>query len=70
MACKKSDLVSAINSFGSARATGDGNLIGFAANLIGQLIDTLEFEPEETEEVETAEATEVTPEVVWFKIGT
>lgn len=47
MACTKSQLVSAINSFGSARATGDGNLIQFAANLIGQLIDTLEFEPEE-----------------------
>ena len=47
MACKKSELVSAINSFGSARATGDGNLIQFAANLIGQLIETLEFEPEE-----------------------
>jgi len=61
MACKKSDLVSAINSFGSARATGDGNLIGFAANMIGQLIETLEFEPETTEE---AEATEVIPEVV------
>jgi hypothetical protein len=61
MACKKSDLVSAINSFGSARATGDGNLIGFAANMIGQLIETLEFEPEATEE---SEATEVTPEVV------
>ena len=64
MACKKSDLVSAINSFGSARATGDGNLIGFAANMIGQLIETLEFEPEATEEAEEAEATEVTPEVV------
>jgi hypothetical protein len=50
MACKKSELVSAINSFGSARATGDGNLIGFAANLIGQLIDTLEFAPEEESE--------------------
>jgi hypothetical protein len=61
MACKKSDLVSAINSFGSARATGDGNLIGFAANMIGQLIETLEFEPEAIEE---SEATEVTPEVV------
>jgi len=61
MTCKKSDLVSAINSFGSARATGDGNLIGFAANMIGQLIETLEFEPETTEE---AEATEVIPEVV------
>jgi hypothetical protein len=47
MACKKSALISAINSFGSARATGDGNLIQFAVNLIGQLIETLEFEPEE-----------------------
>lgn len=58
MACKKSELVSAINSFGSARATGDGNLIAFSANLIGQLIDTLEFEPEEApvEEVEVKEA--------------
>ncbi len=52
MACKKSELVSAINSFGSARATGDGNLIQFAANLIGQLIETLEFEPEDTEQAE------------------
>lgn len=60
MACKKSELVSAINSFGSARATGDGNLIAFSANLIGQLIDTLEFEPEpeETKGEEASEATE------------
>ena len=55
MACTKSQLVSAINSFGSARATGDGNLIAFSANLIGQLIDTIEFAPEE----ETTEDTEV-----------
>ena len=57
MACKKTELISAINSFGAARATGDGNLVGFSANLIGQLIDTLEFAPEEVEEVsgETAE---------------
>ena len=48
MTCKKSELISAINSFGAARATGDGNLVGFSANLIGQLIDTLEFAPEET----------------------
>lgn len=47
MACKKSELISAINSFGSARATGDGNLIHFAGNLIGQLIETLDFAPEE-----------------------
>lgn len=58
MACTKSQLVSAINSFGSARATGDGNLIAFSANLIGQLIDTLEFAPEEeaTEDAEVKEA--------------
>jgi len=56
MVCKKSELVSAINSFGSARATGDGNLIAFSANLIGQLIDTLEFGPEAEG---TAEETEI-----------
>jgi hypothetical protein len=50
MACTKAQLVSAINSFGSARATGDGNLVAFAGNLIGQLIETLEFAPEETGE--------------------
>ena len=55
MACKKSELISAINSFGSARATGDGNLIAFAGNLIGKLIETLEFEPETEEEVEAKE---------------
>jgi hypothetical protein len=47
MACKKSDLISAINSFGAARATGDANLIQFSGNLIGQLIEFLEFAPEE-----------------------
>ena len=52
MACKKSELVSSINSFGSARATGDGNLIGFAVNMIGSLLDTLEFSPEEETKVE------------------
>ena len=60
MACKKSELVSAINSFGSARATGDGNLIGFSVSLIGQLIDTLEFAPEE-EVVEDTEVKEAEP---------
>ncbi len=59
MACKKSQLVSAINSFVSARATGDGNLIAFSADLIGQLIDTLEFAPEEEESVDVSEEAEV-----------
>lgn len=57
MACKKSELISAINSFGAARVTGDGNLIAFSGNLIGQLIETLEFEPE-TEETQTEEKVE------------
>lgn len=54
MACKKSEIVSAINSFGAARATGDGNLIAFSGNLISQLLDTIEFEPE-TETTEEGE---------------
>jgi hypothetical protein len=50
MACTKSELISAINSFGSARATGDLNLINYAGRLIGELVDSLEFAPEEVEE--------------------
>jgi hypothetical protein len=58
MACTKSELIGAINSFGAARATGDGNLIAFSGNLIGQLIETLEFEPE-TSEANNEETVEV-----------
>jgi hypothetical protein len=58
MACTKSQLVSAINSFGSARVTGDGNLIAFSANLIGQLIGTIEFAPEEETQAEEKVETE------------
>ena len=47
MACKKSELVSAINSYAAARAANDGNLIQFSGNLVSQLVETLEFEPEE-----------------------
>ena len=59
MACKKSELISAINSFGAARATGDGNLVGFSASLIGQLIETLEFAPEQQEEEAVITETEL-----------
>ena len=62
MAPKKSELVAAINSFAAARVSNDTNLITYAAGLIGNLIDTMEFAPEETEE--SSEVTEVTPEVV------
>ena len=50
---KKSELVSAINSFANARATGDGNLVQFSAQLVGNIVDSIEFEPEDEE----AEAT-------------
>ena len=49
MACKKTELVSAINSYAAARATNDGNLIQFSSQLVSQLVETLEFEPEEKE---------------------
>ena len=43
--------MSAINSFAAARASNDANLIQFSGQLVGQYIETLEFEPEaETEE--------------------
>jgi hypothetical protein len=60
MACTKSELISAINSFGAARATGDSNLIAFSGNLIGKLIETLEFDAEE-EVVEDTEVKEAVP---------
>ena len=47
MACKKSELVSAINSFAAARAANDGNLIQFSGQLLGQCLETLDFDPEE-----------------------
>jgi hypothetical protein len=55
MACTKAELISAINSFGAARATGDGNLVAFAGNLIGQLLETLEFSTEKQEEAPITE---------------
>ena len=56
MPCKKSELVSAVNSFGSARASGDGNLISFSVSLLNQFLDTLEFAEEDVVE-EEVEAT-------------
>ena len=46
MTCKKSDLISAINTFGAARASGDSTLLAFSVNLVQSLLDTLEFEGE------------------------
>ena len=58
MACKKSELVSAINSYVNARASQDGNLINFAAQLLQQQIESLEYEPEEESVEGTEEVTE------------
>ena len=58
MACKKSELVSAINSFATARASGDGNLVAFSGRLVQELIETLEYEPEEEEETVEEDADE------------
>ena len=56
MACKKSELVSAINSFATARATNDVNLTVYAAQLVEQFVSTLEFAPED--DVEIPDSTE------------
>ncbi len=55
MACKKSELAQAINSYTSARVSGDPNLVNFASQLLTQYMDTLEYDAEE-EVVEPTEA--------------
>lgn len=47
MACKKSELVSAINSYASARVSGDANLMNFSASLLEKMIESIEFAEEE-----------------------
>ena len=49
MPCKKTELVSAINSFAAARASGDANLINYGGQLVSEFIETLEFSTEEEE---------------------
>ena len=53
MACKKSELVSALNSYANARVAADANLINFSAQLLQQMIETLEFADEEATAEET-----------------
>lgn len=48
MTCKKSELVSAINSFAAARASNDANLMQFSGQLVSKYLETLEFDAEET----------------------
>ena len=46
MACKQSDLITAINSYAAAKSTGDSTLLALSVNLLQGLMDTLEFEEE------------------------
>ena len=57
MACKKSELVSAINSFASARVSGDANLLAFSARLVEDCVNSLDYESED-EEVTDEESAE------------
>lgn len=52
MACTKRQFVDLINSYATARATGDGNLINMSAQLLQAAVETLEFEPESEENKE------------------
>ena len=59
MACKKYELIQAVHTFGNARASNDPNLVQFAANLLTQFIDSLEFAEEDVpEEVTPTEVVE------------
>jgi hypothetical protein len=58
MACKKSEIVTAINSFVAATSTKDAALINYAGATLSQLLDSLEFEPEEPTEVTPTEVVE------------
>ena len=46
---KKSEFVSAINSFAAAARSGDGNLMQFSVNLLQSLVEGIEFASEEEE---------------------
>jgi len=47
MVCKKSELVTAINSYATARASNDATLINLSASLLQNLLEPLSFSPEE-----------------------
>jgi hypothetical protein len=52
MACKKSTLIAAINSYVSARLTGDAPLINAAAAMLQPALDSLDYAPEEEPQAE------------------
>lgn len=50
MPCTKEQLITAINSYAAARATGDGPLIQIAAAVLTEAVETLEFSEPAPEE--------------------
>ncbi len=52
MSCKQSELIAAINSFSAAVVSNDPNLKAFSSQLLGTIINKIEFDPEEETEVE------------------
>jgi hypothetical protein len=62
MTCKKSDLISAINTFGAARSSGDDTLLAFSVNLVQTLLDTIEFEGEPNENSSQSKSDEIADE--------
>ena len=46
MSCKKSELVSAINSFTAAILSNDANLKAFSSELLSNTLGRIEFDPE------------------------
>ena len=56
---KKSEFVSAINSFAAAAQSGDSNLMQFSVNLLQSLMQGIEFAPEEEETEAVEEVQEV-----------
>jgi hypothetical protein len=47
MPCKKSELITAVNSYVSARISQDATLVNMAASLLQNMVDSLSFSPEE-----------------------
>jgi hypothetical protein len=58
MTCKKSEFVTAINSFAAARTTGDENLQRLSGIVLEQLINTLEFAEEDNKDEDYTEVSE------------
>jgi hypothetical protein len=46
MACKKSELIATINSYASARVTGDALLVNAAVAMLQPVLDSLDYTPE------------------------